>query len=87
MTCRSCGAELPANARRNKRYCDARCRRRAFEDRRAPLAPELAPVVPIGDEERVQEQHVQELLARVLREERLVGLVAAGAKTNWRAAA
>lgn len=30
---------------------------------------------------------MQELLGRVLREERLVGLVAAGAKTNWRAAA
>jgi hypothetical protein len=41
------------------------------------------PVVPIGEEQ----QHVQELLRRVLAEERLIGLVAQGAKTNWRAAA
>jgi hypothetical protein len=37
-------------------------------------------VVPIGDDEQVQE-----LLARVLAEERLIAQVAAAAKTNWRA--
>jgi hypothetical protein len=78
---------------RNRRYCDARCRRRAHELRRAGTvstvvdvanerqAHELAPVVPLGDDE-----HVQELLTRVHAEERLVALVAAGAETNWRAA-
>jgi hypothetical protein len=92
VNCEQCGDPLPATARRNRRYCDQRCRRRAFEERHAlpkaapelPAAPErqLAPVVAIGDEE-----HVQELLARVLAEERLVAQVAAGAKTNWRASA
>jgi hypothetical protein len=82
VKCEACGEELPALARRNKRYCDARCRRRAFEERHAPAGPELAPVVPIGGDEQVQE-----LLARVLAEERLIALVAAAAKTNWRAAA
>ncbi len=92
VKCEACGDELPALARRNRRYCDARCRRRAYEERHVPAlelpastaAPEhqLAPVVPIGDE-----AHVQELLARVLAEERLVAQVAAGAKTQWRAAA
>ena len=89
VKCEACGDELPALARRNRRYCDARCRRRAYEERHAP-EPELpaardqplAAVVPIGDE-----QPVQELLARVLPEERLVAQVAAGAKTQWRAAA
>jgi hypothetical protein len=89
VRCEGCGDELPALARRNRRYCDARCRRRAYEERHAPepelpAEPErqLAPVVPIGEDE-----HVQELLARVLAEERLVAQVAAGAKTNWRASA
>jgi hypothetical protein len=82
VKCEQCGDPLPALARRNRRYCDARCRRRAFEERRAPAGPELAPVVPISDHE-----HVQELLARVLAEERLIAQVAAAAKTNWRAAA
>lgn len=82
VKCEACGDELPALARRNRRCCDARCRRRAYEERHAPAAPELATVVPIGNE-----QHVQELLARVLAEERLVAQVAAGAKTQWRAAA
>jgi hypothetical protein len=83
VKCEACGDELPAFSRRDRRYCDARCRRRAFEERHAPAAPELAPVVPLSEDE----QQVQELLGRVLREERLVGLVAAGAKSNWRAAA
>jgi hypothetical protein len=82
VKCEACGDELPALARRNRRYCDARCRRRAYEERHAPAAPELAPVAAITDDE-----HVQELLARVLAEERLVAQVAAGAKTNWRASA
>jgi hypothetical protein len=82
VKCEACGEELPALARRNKRYCDVRCRRRAFEERHAPAGPELAPVVPISDHEQVQE-----LLARVLAEERLIAQVAAAAKTNWRAAA
>jgi hypothetical protein len=79
VKCEACGDELPTFSRRDRRYCDARCRRRAFEERHAPAAP----VLPLSEDE----QHVQELLGRVLREERLVGLVAAGAKTNWRAAA
>jgi hypothetical protein len=86
MKCEHCGDPLPAFSRRNRRFCDARCRRRAFEQRHgtvtAPAVPELAPVVPIHDE-----AHVRELLARVLAEERLVAHVAAAAKTNWRAAA
>jgi hypothetical protein len=82
VKCEACGDELPATGRSDRRYCDARCRRRAFEERHA-AAPELAPVVPLSEDE----QHVQELLGRVLREERLIGLVAAGAKTNWRAPA
>jgi hypothetical protein len=81
VKCEACGDELPATGRSDRRYCDARCRRRAFEERHA-AAPELAPVVPLSEDE----QHVQELLGRVLRE-RLIGLVAAGAKTNWRAPA
>jgi hypothetical protein len=80
--CEACGEELPALARRNQRYCDARCRRRAFEERHAPAPPELAPVLPIGDDE-----HIRELLARATSEERLVAHVAAAARTNWRAAA
>jgi hypothetical protein len=82
MKCEACGDPLPALSRRNRRYCDARCRRRAFEARHVPAQPELAPVVPISEEAQVRE-----LLARVLAEERLVAHVAAAAKTNWRAAA
>jgi hypothetical protein len=89
MKCEHCGDPLPASSRRNRRFCDARCRRRAFEERQhhvAPSAegatPELAPVVPISEEAQVRE-----LLARVLAEERLVAHVAAAAKTNWRASA
>jgi hypothetical protein len=82
VKCEACGDELPALARRNKRYCDARCRRRAYEERHMPARPELAPVVPISDNEQVQE-----LLQRVLAEERLIAQVAAASKTNWRAAA
>ena len=81
MKCENCGESLPALSRRNKRYCDARCRRRAFEQRHRG-EPELAPVVQISDDAQAQE-----LLARVIAEPRLVALVAAGAKTNWRAAA
>jgi hypothetical protein len=85
VKCEQCGDPLPATARRNRRYCDQRCRRRAHEERHAPAAPELAPVVPVAAS--TGEEHVQELLARVLAEERLVAQVAAGAKTNWRASA
>jgi hypothetical protein len=83
-TCDACGEELPALARRNQRYCDARCRRRAYEERHAtPAPPELAPVVAIaGDDE-----HAREVLERVLAEPRLVAQVAAAARTQWRAAA
>jgi hypothetical protein len=87
VKCEACGDELPALARRNRRYCDARCRRRAYEERHAPtpeLPASLAPVLPIGEDEQA---HVEELLRRVLAEERLVAQVAAGAKTNWRASA
>ena len=84
MKCEACGDELPALARRNRRFCDARCRRRAYELRRASAEPEpeLAPVVPI-----TSDAQAEELLARVLDERRLIALVATGAKTNWRAAA
>jgi hypothetical protein len=85
MKCEACGDELPATARRNRRYCDARCRRRAHEERHAPDAPEFAAVVPVAA--ITEDEHVQELLAKVLAEERLVAQVAAGAKTNWRASA
>jgi hypothetical protein len=81
-TCEACGEELPALARRNRRYCDDRCRRRAYEEHHAPTAPELAPVLPIGDDERTREA-----LARVLAEPRLIAQVAAAARTQWRAAA
>jgi hypothetical protein len=84
VKCEQCGDPLPALARRNRRYCDARCRRRAHEERHAP-APELAPVVPVAA--ITDDEHVQELLARVLAEERLIAQVAAAAKTNWRASA
>jgi hypothetical protein len=80
--CEACGDELPATGRRDRRYCDARCRRRAFEERHAPAEPELAPVVAIGDDE-----HVREVLGRAIAEERLVAHVAAAARTQWRAAA
>jgi hypothetical protein len=83
VTCEGCGAELPAIVRRNRRYCDASCRQRALRKRRRESAErELAPVLQITDD-----QQVEELLARVLAEERLIAQVAAGAKTNWRAAA
>jgi hypothetical protein len=81
-TCDACGEELPALARRNQRYCDARCRRRAYAERHAPAEPELAPVVAIGDDE-----HTREVIGRALAEERLVAHVAAAARTQWRAAA
>jgi hypothetical protein len=78
MTCRSCGAELPAPSRRNKRYCDARCRRRAFEQRRRQAELELAPVVPISEQVDV----------RPLDETQLVSLIVAEAERGtWRAAA
>jgi hypothetical protein len=48
VKCETCGDELPATARRNRRYCDARCRRRAYEERQAPARPELALVVPVA---------------------------------------
>lgn len=83
MTCRSCGAELPAPSRRNKRYCDARCRRRAFEQRRRAAELELAPVVPIADEATLEQVAV-----RALDETRLVSLIVAEAERGtWRAAA
>jgi hypothetical protein len=85
MKCEACGDELPATARRNRRYCDARCRRRAYEERHAATVAELEPVSPVGD--ITSDEHLQELLGRVIAEERLVALVAAGAKSNWRAAA
>jgi hypothetical protein len=81
-TCEACGEELPALARSNRRYCDDRCRRRAHEERHAPAEPELAPVVPIGDDE-----HTREVIGRAIAEERLVAHVAAAARTQWRAAA
>jgi hypothetical protein len=83
MTCRSCGAELPASSRRNKRYCDARCRRRAFEQRRRSAELGLAPVVPIADEVTLEQ-----VSARTVDEARLVGLIVAEAERGtWRAAA
>jgi hypothetical protein len=44
--------------------------------------PELAPVVPIGDDE-----HVREVIGRAIAEERLVAYVAQAARSNWRASA
>jgi hypothetical protein len=81
-TCEACGEELPALARSNRRYCDDRCRRRAHEERHAPAEPELAPVVPIGDDE-----HTREVIGRAVAEERLVAYVASAARSQWRAAA
>jgi hypothetical protein len=92
VNCDYCGEPLPAPSRRNKRYCDARCRRRAFEERRAP---DLEPVAPLATEavgpvpaiRIADDRQAEELLARVIAEPRLVALVAAASKTNWRAAA
>jgi hypothetical protein len=82
-TCATCGEELPALARSNRRYCDAACRRRAHERRRRPpVETELAPVLPITDDARLAEA-----VERATAEVRLVGLVAAEARHNWRAAA
>jgi hypothetical protein len=81
VKCEACGDELPALARQNRRYCDSRCRRRAYEERHARLAP----VVPVA--EITEDEHTQEVLARVLAEPRLVAHVAAAARTQWRAAA
>jgi hypothetical protein len=82
VKCAACGDELSAFSRSDRRYCDARCRRRAYRERHAPAGPELAPVARITDDAQAEE-----LLQRVLDERRLVALVAAGAKSNWRAAA
>jgi hypothetical protein len=83
MTCRNCGAELPADSRRNKRYCDAACRRRAHERRyRPPAERELAPVVPITDT-----SGLAEAVERATDETRLVAIVAAESRRTWRAAA
>lgn len=49
VKCEACGDELPALARRNRRYCDARCRRRAFEARHAPPA-----IIQISDNAQAQ---------------------------------
>jgi hypothetical protein len=83
-TCATCGAELPALARSNRRYRDASCRRRAFERRRRPpVDPRLAPVVPIAEA-----TGLAEAVVRATDETRLTGLVAAEAgRGNWRAAA
>jgi hypothetical protein len=90
-TCANCGAELPELSRSNRRYCDARCRRRAHERRHAPLdeadselpREQLAPVVPISDG-----SGLAEAVERATSETRLTGLVAAEAgRGNWRAAA
>jgi integrase len=79
-TCANCGEELPALARSNRRYCGARCRRRAHERRhRPPADPELAPVVPISDG-----SGLAEAVERATSETRLTGLVAAEAgRGNW----
>ena len=82
-TCATCGEELPALARSNRRYCDDRCRRRAHERRHRPqVEPELAPVVPIADDARLVEA-----VERATDETRLVAIVAAEARRSWRAAA
>jgi hypothetical protein len=78
VKCEACGDELPATARRNRRYCDARCRRRAFEQRRREAKLELALVVPIAEQVDLQAPD----------EARLVSLIVAEAERGtWRAAA
>jgi hypothetical protein len=79
VKCEACGEELPALARSNRRYCDARCRRRAFEKRHAD-EPEFATV--LGNDEQVRE-----VILRATSEDRLVAYVASAARTNWRASA
>jgi RNA polymerase-binding transcription factor DksA len=74
--CESCGTAI-TEGRRDRRYCSPACRTAAHRAR------EKAARVSQDDLLGQLEQEVE----RALAEPRLVGLVAAAAQTNWRAAA
>jgi predicted nucleic acid-binding Zn ribbon protein len=78
--CERCGAELPADARRDKRFCSSTCRARAR--RRRLRAAEPLPTPPSAPE-----VELEIALERALAEPRLVALIANAARTNWRASA
>jgi len=79
--CEACEAPLPTVGRRDRRYCDARCRAAASARRRrkaADAAPGATSAIP---------PELQEALDRALAEPLLVGYIARAARSNWRASA
>jgi hypothetical protein len=81
--CESCRAPLPTTARRDRRYCNGRCRAAASARRRREAQAAAGTGIGAG----VLPPELQAALDHALEEHRLVARVAAAAPTNWRAAA
>jgi hypothetical protein len=92
-----CESPLPTGARADARYCSGACRTRAYADRQraarvrliedAPQDVQQAEAVPQAAVEPTQIERLRVALASALQEEKLVAVVAAEARSNWRASA
>jgi predicted nucleic acid-binding Zn ribbon protein len=89
-TCERCGEPLPDGSRRDRRFCSDNCRALTNQARyrraRATLLVDPEPVAADEDAD-FRIARLREALRPALQEERLVAVIAAEARTNWRAAA
>jgi hypothetical protein len=86
--CARCDGPLPSPSRADRRYCTDACRQAAYEDRQRQARVEL--LRADGPERAESASRLERLRAAIVeatREERLVGVIAAESRTNWRASA
>lgn len=86
--CVMCGGSLPQGSRSDRRYCGDACRTAAYAERqrqeRTRLVVEHEAPAYVPDDRL---DRLREAVRSALQEEKLVAVIAAEAKSNWRASA
>ena len=82
--CARCDGPLPSPSRADRRFCTDACRQSAYEERQRHARVEL---LPEQDESGLRLERLRAAIVEATKEERLVAVVAAEARTNWRASA
>jgi hypothetical protein len=85
--CEQCGGPLPEPSRADRRYCSGACRTGAYEQRQRHARVTLIEPEPVPATAPSQLDQLREAVKSAIREEKLLAVVAAEARTNWRASA
>jgi hypothetical protein len=85
--CEQCGGPLPEPSRADRRYCSGGCRTAAYESRQRRARVTLVEGEPEPATAPTPLDQLREAVRSAVQEEKLVAVIAAEARHNWRASA